>query len=134
MRVCFGTLCFSSSLNDEEVPNLASAQPITRRMESSMGDPVAELRKLLEVKDQQIEDLNDQLVARNREIATLRSQLDKFQSVLTACSPTSPKLLSGNVGIRPRKQRAGISAEPQSEASILELSKQTFSTYSKNER
>ncbi|KAK9887797.1 hypothetical protein WA026_000112 [Henosepilachna vigintioctopunctata] len=127
MRVCFGTLCFSSSLNDEEAPAPANAKPLSL-MDSSMGDLVAALKKQLELKERVVQDLNDRLAARDREIANLKSQLDKFQSVLT-----SPKILSVNAGIRPRKQRAGISAEPQSEATILELSKQTFSTYSKDE-
>lgn len=73
---------------------------------------------------------------RDEEIEDLRSHLDKFQSIFpfqfNAVSPT--KLLNNNVGLRPRKQRAGISAEPQSETSIQELSQQTFPTYNKDER
>lgn len=94
-----------------------------------------ELRKLLQIKEEKINDLTKLLNERDYEIINLRSQLDKFQSVLSLCNPASPKhiVLSNNVR-RPRKQRAGISAEPQSEASILELSKQTFPTYNKDER
>ncbi|XP_044760117.1 cGMP-dependent protein kinase, isozyme 2 forms cD4/T1/T3A/T3B isoform X3 [Coccinella septempunctata] len=135
MRVCFSTLCFSSSLNDEEAPNLATPQPITRLMDSDMGDPVAELKKLLAVKDEHIAALNAELASKDRELAELRSQLDKFQSVFSACGPASPKILNKKDEDKQkrRKQRAGISAEPQNEASVWEMSKQTFRTYDKDE-
>uniref|UniRef100_A0A6P7G1V2 Uncharacterized protein LOC114336690 isoform X2 n=1 Tax=Diabrotica virgifera virgifera TaxID=50390 RepID=A0A6P7G1V2_DIAVI len=80
------------------------------------------------MREQRLQDLQQQLQIREIEISDLRSQLDKFQSVIRVQNPTSPK------GMRPRKQRAGISAEPQSEASILELSKQTFTVHPKDER
>ncbi|XP_045476208.1 cGMP-dependent protein kinase, isozyme 2 forms cD4/T1/T3A/T3B isoform X3 [Harmonia axyridis] len=133
MRVCFSTLCFSSSLNDEEAPNLATPQPITRLMDSDMGDPVAELKKLLAVKDEHIMVLNAELAAKDRELAELRSQLDKFQSVFSVCGPASPKILSKDDKQKRRKQRAGISAEPQNEESVWEMSKKTFRTYEKDE-
>ncbi|XP_072393989.1 cGMP-dependent protein kinase, isozyme 2 forms cD4/T1/T3A/T3B isoform X4 [Diabrotica undecimpunctata] len=79
------------------------------------------------MREQRLQDLQQQLQIREIEISDLRSQLDKFQSVIRVQNPTSPK------GMRPRKQRAGISAEPQSEASILELSKQTFTVHPKDE-
>ncbi|XP_056634130.1 cGMP-dependent protein kinase, isozyme 2 forms cD4/T1/T3A/T3B isoform X4 [Diorhabda sublineata] len=79
------------------------------------------------LREQRLQELRQQLQQRENEICDLRSQLDKFQSVIRVQNPTSPK------GIRPRKQRAGISAEPQSEASILDLSKQTFTVHPKNE-
>ncbi|XP_050511707.1 cGMP-dependent protein kinase, isozyme 2 forms cD4/T1/T3A/T3B isoform X4 [Diabrotica virgifera virgifera] len=79
------------------------------------------------MREQRLRDLQQQLQIREIEISDLRSQLDKFQSVIRVQNPTSPK------GMRPRKQRAGISAEPQSEASILELSKQTFTVHPKDE-
>lgn len=100
-----------------------------------MGDPVAELKKLLAVKDAHILALNAELAAKDRELAELRSQLDKFQSVFSACGPASPKILNkkDEDKVRKRKQRAGISAEPQNEKSVLELSKKTFQTYEKDE-
>ncbi|XP_057665844.1 cGMP-dependent protein kinase, isozyme 2 forms cD4/T1/T3A/T3B isoform X4 [Diorhabda carinulata] len=79
------------------------------------------------LREQRLQELRQQLQQRENEICDLRSQLDKFQSVIRVQNPTSPK------GMRPRKQRAGISAEPQSEASILDLSKQTFTVHPKNE-
>lgn len=149
MRVCFGTLCFSSRLNpsDEEAVldlNRSGAPRTTpstitnghtRRhaMESSLND----LQNLLCQKDDKIKELTNLVMQRDVEITNLRSQLDKFQSVLPLYSPTSPKNIVGlkkNDVLRPRKQRAGISAEPQSEASILELCKETFLTYNKDER
>lgn len=109
---------------------------------------------LLALKDQQIQELSKKLderdieilrdgrlqemqlaiQMRDREILNLRSQLDKFQSVFLK-NPSSPKPgLNSSIVLRPRKQRAGISAEPQSETTLLELSKQTFPTIYKNER
>lgn len=51
---------------------------------------------------------------------------------ITHSHPASPKGLGGQ--LRPRKQRAGISAEPQNEKSILEMSSTTFPTIYKDER
>jgi len=65
------------------------------------------IEKLLKAKDEQIRRLQQELVEKDTEIEQLKSQLDKFQSVL-------PKAL-----MRPRKVRAqGISAEPQSAKTI----------------
>lgn len=103
-------------------------------------EKIEELTKKIEeidrelLREARIQELHRSLQQRDIEIQNLRSQLDKFQSVLVVCNPASPKGLSNNVGLRPRKQRAGISAEPQSEASILELSQQTFPTIYKSER
>lgn len=89
----------------------------------------------LQVRVDRIRELEALLRIRDAEIEDLRSHLDKFQSVFPFhFNAVSPKLLNNNVGLRPRKQRAGISAEPQSEASIQELSQQTFATYNKDER
>lgn len=160
MRVCFGTLCFSSRLNaaDEEAPQvLSTPRPSDTAIQNHVSkmanidelqtqlrlkeEKILELTKKLEEiereisREEKIHELQKSLAQRDREILNLRSQLDKFQSVLVLYNPASPKhvALSNNVGLRPRKQRAGISAEPQSEASILELSKQTFPTIYKNE-
>ncbi|KAJ8941568.1 hypothetical protein NQ314_010342 [Rhamnusium bicolor] len=162
MRVCFGTLCFSSRLNaaDEEAPQvLGSARPsdtIHRQNHVSKMASIEELQAQLALKEEKIQELINKLEEidreilreeriqelqrslqqRDREILNLRSQLDKFQSVFVVCNPASPKHggLNNKLGLRPRKQRAGISAEPQSEESILELSKQTFPTIYKDER
>nr|ABI97017.1 foraging [Diabrotica virgifera virgifera] len=150
MRVCFGSLCFSSRLNNSAVDEEAAHHTVTSNGGSHVISKMAtigELQALLVQKDERIEeltrqiqsfdrevmreqrlrDLQQQLQIREIEISDLRSQLDKFQSVIRVQNPTSPK------GMRPRKQRAGISAEPQSEASILELSKQTFTVHPKDE-
>lgn len=95
--------------------------------------------KLLErdieiMRDERLQEIQFALELREREILNLRSQLDKFQSVFLK-NPASPKHgLNTSIVLRPRKQRAGISAEPQSETTLLELSKQTFPTIYKNER
>lgn len=97
-----------------------------------------ELQALLQSKEDKIRELETLLRIRDDEIGDLRSHLDKFQSVFpfhfNAVSPKH-KGHNNNVGsVRPRKQRAGISAEPQSEASLQELSQQTFQTHDKDER
>lgn len=92
------------------------------------------MQQLLLDKDEQIRELQAKLRQREEEIGQLKSHLDKFQSVFYLNSPSKIGL-NNNVGPpRARKQRAqGISAEPQSAASIQELSRQTFQTYDKNE-
>jgi cGMP-dependent protein kinase len=145
MRVCFGTLCFSSRLNandEEAAPGLGGAATVTTTTalnghhRQAMASSVDELQQLLCEKETKITELTKLVQQRDVEITNLKSQLDKFQSVLPLYMPTSPKHIVGlnnNAVLRPRKQRAGISAEPQSEASILELSKETFPTYNKDE-
>ncbi|XP_076240893.1 cGMP-dependent protein kinase for [Calliopsis andreniformis] len=124
MRVCFDSLCFSSTqqrLADEEdasqlpthgavavvaagqraVSSVAGASAVT-----AMGT-LRELQELLRVKDERIAELEAILCRRDAEIQELRSHLDKFLSVLPFKSPLTP------TKPRPRKQRAqGISAEP----------------------
>lgn len=124
MRVCFDSLCFSSTqqrLADEEdasqlpthgaaavvgagqraISNVTGANAIT-----AMGT-LRELQELLRVKDERIAELEAILCRRDAEIQELRSHLDKFLSVLPFKSPLTP------TKPRPRKQRAqGISAEP----------------------
>ncbi|XP_066259668.1 cGMP-dependent protein kinase, isozyme 2 forms cD4/T1/T3A/T3B isoform X2 [Euwallacea similis] len=161
MRLCFGTLCFSSRLNtasDEEAvhqivisnggenPAVFGASPEVHggrvngvaNMAEGYGHGTTvpdseELLKLLAERDEELRRLQNELTLRNREIYELRSQLDKFQSVMaiTHSHPASPKGLGSQ--LRPRKQRAGISAEPQNEKSILELSSTTFPTIYKDE-
>lgn len=107
-----------------------------------------EIKQQLEEKQGKIRELEKLLQARNDEIAELRSQLDKFQSVFPFSNPVSPTLThhhyanctnnnhfaisNSNFEGRPRKQRAqGISAEPQT---IHDLSQRKFPTYPKNDR
>lgn len=92
------------------------------------------IRDIEILRDDRLKELHIALQLRDSEISNLRSQLDKFQSVFLK-NPSSPKPgLNTSMVIRPRKQRAGISAEPQSETTLLELSKQTFPTIYKQER
>lgn len=143
--MCFDTLCFSSRLQtaDEEAsPGLGSpARPsvlVDHQVTSADMASNAELQTLLQLKDERILELEKLLKMKEEEILDLKSHLDKFQSVfpfhLSVASSPKHLALNNNVGLRPRKQRTGISAEPQSEASIQELSQQSFPTYEKEER
>ena len=80
--------------------SLAETQKQLRQKE----DEIERLRRELRERDAKISNLEE-------EVQTLRSQLDKYQSVIT--HRPSP------VADGPRKQRAqGISAEPQPQATI----------------
>ena len=134
MRVCFDSLCFSSTqqrlADEEDASQLANTTgsttvvrpeqggthpgtttpailaPHQQQTVAAMGT-LRELQELLRVKDERIADLEEQLRRRDSEIQDLRSHLDKFLSVLPFKSPLTPPKP------RPRKQRAqGISAEP----------------------
>ncbi|KAK5641360.1 hypothetical protein RI129_009907 [Pyrocoelia pectoralis] len=141
MRVCFETLCFSSrphAADEEASPGLRSASIlIDRQITSAMGS-IQELQGLLLSKEEKIRELEALLHIRDAEIGDLRSHLDKFQSVFPFhfnAVTSKHKGLNNNIGgIRPRKQRAGISAEPQSETSLQQLTKQTFPVHDKAER
>ncbi|XP_018321775.1 cGMP-dependent protein kinase, isozyme 2 forms cD4/T1/T3A/T3B-like [Agrilus planipennis] len=162
MRICFGPFCFSSSrlqnadedgaaehgggsdgrqhaFAQRQVP-LATIVAVNGNAATvaNMGSAsVQQLQGLLQAKEEKIRQLETLLRSREEEILDLKSHLDKFQSVfpfhLNAVSPKH-KALNNNVSVRPRKQRAGISAEPQTEASLQQLAKQTFQTYDKDER
>lgn len=76
---------------------------------------VAELEQLLTQKDDSLRKLELKVKLQEDEIIELRSQLDKFQSVMPFATAGTNK--------RARKERAqGISAEPQTLKSIHELS------------
>uniref|UniRef100_A0A6V7K8F5 cGMP-dependent protein kinase N-terminal coiled-coil domain-containing protein n=1 Tax=Bracon brevicornis TaxID=1563983 RepID=A0A6V7K8F5_9HYME len=135
MRVCFDSLCFSSTqqrLADEEDAsqlqntssshldnnNTNTATTIAEGVAPQLGtnqvpvrgtamDTLRDLQELLRAKDERISELEELLCRRDAEIQDLRSHLDKFLSVLPYKSPLTP------TKPRPRKQRAqGISAEP----------------------
>ncbi|CAL7950189.1 unnamed protein product [Xylocopa violacea] len=126
MRVCFDSLCFSSTqqrlADEEDAPQLPTNGPVAvvaaaagQRAVSNVHGATAitamgtlrELQELLRVKDEKIAELETLLCRRDAEIQELRSHLDKFLSVLPFKSPLTP------TKPRPRKQRAqGISAEP----------------------
>ncbi|KAJ8940261.1 hypothetical protein NQ318_011945 [Aromia moschata] len=128
MRVCFGTLCFSSRLNaaDEEAPQvLGIARPSdTAHRQNHVSSKMASIEELqvgigcnLRSKRRKSRNCPEEwrrsigrytarsasrnfrgLQLRDREILNLRSQLDKFQSVLVVCNPASPKGLTNTVG------------------------------------
>ena len=83
-----------------------------------------EMMEILAKKDDLIKDLERKLKVKEDEITDLRSQLDKFQSIIpySAASSTSK--------VPPRKTRAqGISAEPQAVKTIQELSELSQTTF-----
>ncbi|CAN7948445.1 unnamed protein product, partial [Ixodes hexagonus] len=91
----------------------------------SMGS-VEELRDVVLRQERIIHDLRQVVTLRDEEILQLRSQLDKFQSVLI---PYNRYSRSGR-----RKERAqGISAEPQSLRSIQDLIQTKFQDYPKSD-
>lgn len=88
-----------------------------------------ELQKVLRQKEERIAELQALLKYRDEELAEMRTKLDKFMSVL----PTSPSLV--NICRQPRLKRAlGISAEPQTQRSVQELTAQVFNKYPKSKR
>ncbi|XP_035915337.1 cGMP-dependent protein kinase, isozyme 2 forms cD4/T1/T3A/T3B isoform X4 [Anopheles stephensi] len=103
-----------------------------------LSSQVQELLKVVQAKDIRIRELEDLLRQKHDEVAELRSHLDKFQSVFrtgggaTGVSPGGRKL--GTHGGVQRQRAQGISAEPQSESSVLELMHVTFPKYDKEER
>lgn len=86
-------------------------------------DHKQDLATLIKTKDEQIKVLQRQLSEKEAEIEQLRSQLDKYQSVL-------PKAL-----VQPRRYRAqGISAEPQTAKSIKDAAKNALIKHVKSNR
>nr|XP_053633381.1 cGMP-dependent protein kinase 1-like [Cherax quadricarinatus] len=91
---------------------------------SSMGS--LELQEILGKKDDLIRDLEQKLKFRENEITELRSQLDKFQSVI----PYATVGASSTTKDRARKTRAqGISAEPQTLKTVQELAVLSQTTF-----
>lgn len=89
-----------------------------------------------EIKDEKIRLLEERLRKMDEEVVELRSHLDKFQSVFPFhVNNTVPRMNAPSVGgARPRKQRTGISAEPQSEATLQDLARTKFTVYEKQDR
>ena len=85
-----------------------------------------EMQELLCKKDDYIHRLEAKLKVRDDEIIELRSQLDKFQSVM----PFATGKGAGSPKERVRKTRAqGISAEPQTLKTIQELAELSQTTF-----
>lgn len=75
---------------------------------------------------EKIKALEQTIVKQNDEIQDLRSQLDKFKSVMQL--PTTKTITSG-----PRKVRAqGISAEPKALKDLEDIRPETFKIYPKS--
>lgn len=95
-----------------------------------------ELQELLSKKEDLIRHLESQLKVRDDEIMELRSQLDKFQSVMPYATGSSSS--GGGGKTQARKTRAqGISAEPQAMKTVQELnalSQTTFPEIAKSTR
>ncbi|XP_042863197.1 cGMP-dependent protein kinase 1-like [Penaeus japonicus] len=85
-----------------------------------------ELQELLCKKDDIIRHLEAKLKVRDDEIVELRSQLDKFQSVMPYATGAS----AGGGKMQARKTRAqGISAEPQAMKTVQELNSLSQTTF-----
>ncbi|XP_059618799.1 cGMP-dependent protein kinase, isozyme 2 forms cD4/T1/T3A/T3B isoform X2 [Phlebotomus argentipes] len=91
-----------------------------------------ELLQAVVARENRVRELEECLRRKDEEIAELKSQLDKFQSVFPFSR--SRKQGTHNNGAVQRQRAQGISAEPQSESSMLELLKVTFPKYDKEER
>lgn len=90
-----------------------------------MGSLV-ELQEEVSKKNDRIRQLEAVLKVRDDEIVELRSQLDKFQSVM----PFATVAAAGGSKIRARKTRAqGISAEPQAVRTVVELNTLSQTTF-----
>ena len=97
-----------------------------------MGTNIAELQQLLAKKDVKIRELEV-------ENMTLRSQLDKYQSIFNMGDSSSGGSSSGSGSggsTRNRKtaRGVGISAEPQSLKSLQDLTTKTFPSYKKSDK
>ena len=97
-----------------------------------MGTNIAELQSLLAKMDVRIRELEV-------ENMTLRSQLDKYQSIFNMGDSSSGGSSSGSGSggsTRNRKtaRGVGISAEPQSLKSLQDLTTKTFPSYKKSDK
>lgn len=141
----------SSSSSRTSEPSIDELQAIIRVKE----ERIAYLEDLLcrkvdevvdEVKDEKIRLLVERLRKMDEELAELRSHLDKFQSVfpfhvnnkvvarLNSVTAVTNAAAAAAAAKPIRKQRTGISAEPQSEATLQELARTKFQVYEKQER
>lgn len=87
------------------------------------------LESMLKEKDDQIRSLTRTLEGKESVIVDLRSQLDKFQSVLQT-GALAPQLSGAGSS---RDKRLGISAEPQGKARVSDIRKQELVKYDKSE-
>lgn len=86
---------------------------------------ITELECEMEKRELQIKSLEAKLRLKDAEIMELKSQLDKFQSILSyAATPTTSRA----------RKRQGISAEPQSVKELATLCQATFPVVPKSLR
>lgn len=132
MRVCFDSLCFSAPQtrladdeeeqqqqqhhhNQQQLRQQQLQQQPSRGLNgasaAAVGD-MAELQEMLRLRDERIAELENTMREKDSIIDSLRSQLDKFQTVMSfsALTPTNE---------RPKTQRVGISAEPTTRQELL---------------
>lgn len=115
--------CFVNDINMEE----------SDVKEQNFTEKEKELIKIIQCKDVRIKELESLLCQKDDEIANLKSHLDKFQSVFPF-SRASSSAMNRKLGRNIQRQRAqGISAEPQSQSSMLELLNVAFPKYEKND-
>lgn len=97
---------------------------------NNLNSKEKELLEVIQLKNVRITELENILRQKEVEVAELKSHLDKFQSVF----PFSRGRKTGaNHGVQ-RQRAQGISAEPQSEISMVELLHVTFPKYDKEEK
>lgn len=150
MTVCDSAFPSSPTnlLLNERIGDLCVSGTVCQNMENNLVNPFSQtsfttnganllsseehLLQVIQIKSARINELEHLLRCKENEIAELKSHLDKFQSVF----PFSSRGRKGGVhGANGQRQRAqGISAEPQSESSVLELLHVTFPKYEKDER
>jgi len=94
-----------------------------------MGTNVAELQGSMAKKDARIRELEV-------ENMSLRSQLDKYQSIFNLQGEAAAVQEGGAAPVKSRKvaRGMGISAEPQSLKSLQDLTAKTFPSYKKNDK
>ena len=94
-----------------------------------MGTNIVEMQSLLSKKDARIRELEV-------ENMSLRSQLDKYQSIFnleqSQASATTTVAVAGKS--RKTARGVGISAEPQSLKSLQDLTTKTFPSYAKSDK
>jgi len=98
-----------------------------------MGTNIVEMQSLLSKKDARIRELEV-------ENMSLRSQLDKYQSIFSIQEQTGIAAAQAATAVTPGKKNrktargVGISAEPQSLKSLQDLTTKTFPSYKKSDK
>lgn len=110
------------------------ATQVPQQLPQQPPQQTTDLHLVLTSREEEIKKLKQLLNDRDEEIQDLRSQLDKYKSVLSLKSDgfISPATVSLS---RPRKNRLlGISAEPQSLLTFQELIQTKFTEYPKDQQ